>query len=158
MMKKLYILIAAVAVALTMGSCGGNVLYDSTDKVDESGWLPTDTVAFSVEVDDTVQLYDFLIEVRNSTTYAYSNLFLFVNTTFPDGSVAYDTLECPLADVAGQWYGKRVGRYVDSRYRLRSGSARFPMTGTYRFAITNGMRDSAIAGIRDVGLRIEYSK
>lgn len=158
MMKRLYTLIAAVVTALALASCGGNVYYDSSGKVDERGWLPTDSVAFDVEVDDTVQLYDFLVEVRNSTSYAYSNLFLFVNTTFPDGSVAYDTLECPLADVAGQWYGKRVGRYVDSRYRLRSGSARFPMTGTYRFAITNGMRDSAIVGIRDIGLRIEYSK
>ena len=79
-------------------------------------------------------------------------------TTFPDGSVAYDTLECPLADPAGRWYGKRVGRYVDSRYRLRGTSARFPMEGLYRFEVVNGMRDSAIAGLKDISLRIEYAK
>ena len=31
------------------------------------------------------------------------------------------------------------------------------MEGNYRFAVTNGMRDSAIAGLKDISLRIEYS-
>ena len=84
--------------------------------------------------------------------------FLFINTTFPDGSVAHDTLECPLADPEGRWLGKHTGRYVDARYRLRGGSARFPMTGRYHFAIANGMRDSAISGLKDIGLRVEYSR
>ena len=66
-------------------------------------------------------------------------------------------MECPLADPEGRWLGKRTGRYVDARYRLRGGSARFPLMGHYRFAVTNGMRDSAISGIKDIGLRVEYS-
>ena len=32
-----------------------------------------------------------------------------------------------------------------------------PLEGTYRFSVTNGMRDSAITGLKDIGLRIEYS-
>jgi gliding motility-associated lipoprotein GldH len=143
--------------AMALAACDGSVYYDESRSVDEHGWLPQDTLIFDVEVDDTVHLFNFLVEVRNSVEYPYSNTFLFINTTFPDNSVAYDTLECPLADPEGKWLGKRTGRYVDARYRLRGGSARFPMTGHYRFAVTNGMRDSAISGIKDVGLRVEYS-
>ena len=143
------------AIALT--ACDGSVYYDESRSVDEHGWLPQDTLTFDVEVDDTVHLFNFLVEVRNSVEYPYSNTFLFIGTTFPDGSVAHDTLECPLADPTGKWLGKRTGRYVDARYRLRGGSARFPMTGHYRFAVTNAMRDSAISGIKDIGLRVEYS-
>ena len=87
------------------------------------------------------------------STFIY---FLFINTTFPDGSVAYDTMEYPLADPAGKWYGKRTGRYVDTRYYFRR-NARFPMAGIYHFAITNGMRDSAICGLKNIGFRVEYS-
>lgn len=141
-----------------MASCGGGVFYSESQSVNEYGWMPDDSLSFKVEVDDTTQLYDFMVEVRNSITYPYSNLFLFVNTDFPDGSVARDTLECPLADQEGKWYGKRSGRFVDSRYRLRASSMRFPMTGQYCFSVSNGMRDSAIAGIKDISLRIEYSK
>lgn len=154
-MKKIVILLTA---ALLLSACDGNVYYDQSQAVDEYGWQPADKVAFDVNVDDTIHLFNFLIAVRNSITYPYSNTFLFINTTFPDGSVAYDTLECPLADPSGRWYGKRTGRYVDSRYRLRGGSARFPMKGTYHFEVANGMRDSAIAGLKDIGLRIEYCK
>ena len=142
---------------MALAACDGSVYYDESRSVNEHGWLPQDTLTFDVDVDDTVHLFNFLVEVRNSVEYPYSNTFLFINTTFPDGSVAYDTMECPLADPEGRWLGKRTGRYVDARYRLRGGSARFPMTGRYRFAVTNGMRDSAISGIKDIGLCVEYS-
>lgn len=152
-MKRIIILLTA---ALLLSACDGSVYYDQSQAVDEYGWQQSDRLTFDVEVDDTTHLFNFLIGVRNSITYPYSNTFLFINTTFPDGSIAHDTLECPLADPSGRWYGKRTGRYVDSRYRLRGGSARFPMAGTYRFEVVNGMRDSAIAGIKDISLRIEY--
>ena len=140
-----------------MASCDNTVFYDESRAVDEHGWMPADSVAFDVSVSDTQSTFNFLVEVRNSISYPYSNTFFFLHTTFPDGSVSQDTLEFPLADPTGRWLGKRTGRYVDTRFYFRR-NARFPMEGTYRFAITNGMRDSAIAGLRDVGFRIEYNK
>ena len=125
--------------------------------MDEHGWAPADSVAFDVPVSDTLSTFNFLVEVRNSVSYPYSNTFFFLRTTFPDGSMSQDTLEFPLADPTGRWLGKRTGRYVDTRFYFRR-NARFPMEGTYRFSITNGMRDSAITGLRDVGFRIEYNK
>ncbi len=68
--------------------------------------------------------------------------------------MAYDTLECPLADVEGHWYGRRTGRYVDSRFVFRR-HVIFPRTGLYRFEILHGMRDTNVAGLKSVGLRIE---
>ena len=138
-------------------ACDGSVFYDRQQAVDEHGWLPTESVDFEVEAIDTTTLYGFLLEVRNSVSYPYANTFFFLTTTFPDGSVARDTLEFPLADASGRWLGKRTGRYVDTRYYFRR-NARFPMVGSYRFAVSNGMRDSAIAGIKDIGFRIEYEK
>ena len=31
------------------------------------------------------------------------------------------------------------------------------MQGNYHFAVTNGMRDSAIVGLSHIGFRVEYS-
>ena len=157
-MRKICTYIACILAAMAMAACDGSVYYDESRSVDEHGWAPQDSVCFDVEADDTTHLFNFFVEVRNSVTYPYSNTFLFINTTFPDGSVAHDTLECPLADPEGRWLGKRIGRYVDARYRLRGGSARFPMMGHYHFAVANGMRDSAISGLKDIGLRVEYSR
>lgn len=146
-----------IIMALLLVSCDGSVFYAEHQAVDEHGWNPADSVGFDVAVDDTNLIFDFMMEVRNSIEYPYSNTFFFMTTTFPDGSIAHDTMEYPLADANGAWLGKRTGRYVDTRFCFRR-NARFPMEGTYRFAITNGMRDSAITGLKDVGLRIEYSK
>ncbi len=153
-MKRILLLLPLAALLMT--SCDSSVYYDRTQAVDEHGWLPTNCVDFDVDAPDTTTVFNFLFEVRNSINYPYANTFLFVQTTFPDGSVAHDTLEVPLADVNGHWLGKRTGRYVDvRRYFFRN--ARFPMEGHYRFSVGNGMRDSAIAGLKDIGLRIEYS-
>lgn len=154
-MKRLWIL-AVVLLPLMLAACDGSVYYDEGRSVDEHGWLPSDSVYFDVNVDDTNRIFNFLFEVRNSVSYPYSNTFLFIRTTFPDGSYAQDTMEYPLADASGKWFGRRTGRYIDTRYYFRR-NARFPMEGTYHFAVTNGMRDSAVAGLKDISLRIEYS-
>lgn len=156
-MRRMLILAIAL-LPLALASCDSNVYFDESRTVDEHGWLPADSVCFDVQIDDTSQMYNCLVEVRNSISYPYSNTFLFIGTTFPDGSVALDTLECTLADNEGRWLGKHTGRYVDTRFRLRRGTFRFPMAGTYHFAIANGMRDSAVCGLHDIGLRLEYAK
>ena len=156
-MKRCFVLCFAAMLTLLCIGCNSKVFYAEYADVDEQGWALADSVVFDVEVTDTNRVYDFLLEVRNNISYPYSNAFFFINTTFPDGSVAHDTLECPLADLSGQWYGKRAGRYVDSRYYFRK-NARFPLSGNYRFAITHGLRDSSVVGLCDIGFRIEYSK
>ncbi|MBR1784217.1 MAG: gliding motility lipoprotein GldH [Bacteroidales bacterium] len=156
MMARRTAQLLALVAALCMASCDGGVFYDRQADIDEHGWLPGDGVDFVVDVDDTNQVYNFLIGVRNTISYPYSNTFFFLHTTFPDGTWSADTLEFPLFDPAGRPLGRRTGRYVDARYYFRR-NARFPMEGRYTFSLANGMRDSAITGLRNVGLRIEYS-
>ncbi len=152
---------------LLLASCDGTVYYSEYADINEGGWKVSDSACFDVHVDDTTHFFDLLVEVRNNEEYPYSNLFLFVNTTFPDGSVSCDTMELPLADPSGVWLGKHSGRYVDSRYRLRGQPVRFPMMGSYHFAIAHGMRGESdgkdigaevVKDIAHVGFLVEYSK
>lgn len=151
-MKKLLILIP-FALALLAG-CNKNVFYAEEQDVDERGWNMTDGRLFPVTVTDSIGVYNVFLDVRNSVNFDKANTFFFITTTFPDGSKAYDTLECPLADVEGHWYGKRTGRYVDNRYYFRK-HVIFPTTGTYYFNVTHGMRDTNVVGLNSVGMRIE---
>ena len=154
-MKRRYTIVALLPLLLVMlQGCDKHVYFTDERDVDETGWNMADAAVFDVDVDDTLQVFDFYIDVRNSVHFPKANVFFFINTTFPDGSVAYDTLECPLADVEGHWYGRRTGRYVDSRYVFRR-HVIFPRTGLYRFEILHGMRDTNVVGMKSVGLRIE---
>ena len=154
-MKRRFTIVALLPLLLVMlQGCDKHVYFTDEHDVDETGWNMADAAVFDVDVDDTLQVFDFYIDVRNNVHFPKANVFFFINTTFPDGSVAYDTLECPLADVEGHWYGRRTGRYVDSRYVFRR-HVIFPRTGLYRFEILHGMRDTNVVGMKSVGLRIE---
>lgn len=154
-MKRQYRTFALLPLLfLLLQGCDKQVYFTDERDVDETGWNMADAAVFDVDVDDTLQVFDFFIDVRNSVHFQKANVFFFINTTFPDGSVAYDTLECPLADVEGHWYGRRTGRYVDSRFVFRR-HVIFPRTGNYHFEVAHGMRDTCVVGLKSVGLRIE---
>lgn len=150
------IIMPACMIMLAITACDNKVFYAESESVETKGWQMTDTIYFNVEVADTTKLYNCYIDLRNTTDYLYSNTFFFINTTFPDGGVAYDTLECPLTDYDGQWLGKRTGELIDNRFFFRN-AVIFPMSGVYRFAITHGMRDTSVVGMKSVGFRIEYA-
>lgn len=155
-MNRLHIsgILSIVLLALLAQGCDRKVYYAAERDVDERGWHMNDAVVFDIPVDDTLDVYNFFFDLRNSVAYDKANAFFFINTTFPDGTIAYDTLECPLADLQGQWYGRRTGRYVDNRYYFRKHII-FPRAGIYSVAVSHGMRDTSVIGLKSVGLRIE---
>ncbi len=141
---------------LCLVGCDKKVFFTDSSRVNEQGWNMNDHLTFDVTVKDTTRLYSFFVDLRLTTDYPYANTFFFINTKFPDGGVAADTVECPVAYPDGQWMGKRSGGYIDNRYSFRKNMI-FPATGTYTFSLSHGMRDTNIIGIKNVGLRIEYA-
>jgi len=150
-------LILFAAVVTVMCGCSPGTVYDKHQSIDKEGWGLDQEVRFYMDIDDTLVPYDFYIDVRNTKDYAYSNLFLFVTTTFPDKVIRRDTLECPLADQYGRWYGRQTSRHVDGRYLLHN-HVIFPLKGTYTFQVTQAMRDTVLNGIKDIGLHVEKVK
>ena len=142
------------SLALLLLTACNNAFYDEHSSIDKEGWNIDEDLRFNVEITDTVTPYDFFIDVRNDKNYAYSNLFLFITTTFPDNVVRRDTLECPLADPFGKWYGHQTNHNVDGRYQLHS-RVIFPLKGTYTFQVNHAMRDTVLCGIRNIGLHVE---
>lgn len=153
-MKKHILRLTCIATLLMLSSCNPDLFYSDDHDVNAKGWNLYNPERFEIEITDTAQFYNFFVDLRLSDNYPYSNLFLFITTTFPDGSIARDTVECPVADAQGQWYGKHSGTIVDCRYPLCR-KVRFPNSGTYHFDIVHGMRDADLEGVRNIGLRLE---
>jgi gliding motility-associated lipoprotein GldH len=141
------------AMLFFITACGSNVLFDNNKSINENVWKSDQIIRFDVELEDTVSICKFYLNVRHSTGYRYANLFLFINTTFPDGREARDTVECILADPSGKWLGKGISNIRDNQVLLRRG-IRFPQQGTYIFELEQAMRETELEGIMDVGLRI----
>jgi gliding motility-associated lipoprotein GldH len=142
---------------LFFSSCNDNRIFEENKEIPESGWDSSNAVSFSVDIKDPATPANFYINVRNADGYPYSNLFLFVRTKFPDGKQSNDTLECMLADENGKWIGKGIGDIYDNRIPFKR-NVRFPLPGTYIFEIRQGMRNSSVPLIMDIGLRIEKAE
>jgi gliding motility-associated lipoprotein GldH len=135
-------------------SCEDNRFFEEYVSIPNSTWNASEQAQFEVNILDTTAQYDFYINIRNTASYPYSNLFLFINTFFPDGRASRDTVEIFLADKEGKWLGEGSGNIYDNRVLFKR-NVIFPLSGTYRFEVEQAMRQESLPEIMDVGLRIE---
>lgn len=145
-----------VLLMLIFTSCHKGTVYHQNEDINDAAWDMKDIKQFTFENTDSLQPYNFYIIVRNSTLYSYSNLFLFMNTTFPDGMMFSDTVECVLATSEGKWTGKGIGSIKENIFTIRK-NTRLPQKGIYQFEIQQGMRHEILEGIHDIGFKIVKS-
>lgn len=145
------------ALVFFISSCDQKRVFEKNTPISEGIWNMDEKPSFEIDVKDTISSHSFYINLRNSGAYPYSNIFVFVETLFPDSSKARDTVECFLADNAGKWLGKGSGDIWDNQILFKKGVV-FPRSGQYKFILQHGMRTDELKEIMDVGLRIEKEK
>ncbi len=138
-------------------SCDSSKIFEENIEIPAEKWNRNYSAEFIVDINDTNSLQNIYINVRNKSEYQFSNLFLFVNSTAPDGSMIRDTIEYILADNKGKWLGSGLGSVWFNQFPFKS-QIKFPMTGQYIFNIEQGMRMEELNSIVDIGLRIEKDK
>jgi len=136
-------------------SCDQNRYFEQNNEIQKEEWAFGDPQKFEVKIEDTNSLFNFYLNVRNTTDYPFANLYLFVETIFPDSLMARDTIELQLANRNGEWLGSGNGKFKYNQFILRKGM-RFVQKGSYSFTVEQGMRADLLEGISDVGIRLEY--
>jgi len=150
-----YLFSALLAVSfLFTTSCNNNVIHSESVHLKNSEWKASDTLFYSFDTKDTLSLFDFYFEIRNTTDYDMQNLFLFITAYYPGDTYSRDTAECILAAPDGKWYGKGMGKHKDNRFLFRKG-VQFRKPGNYIIAVNQAMRKEKLNGISDVGILIQ---
>lgn len=141
--------------SIIISSCGDkNVVYDESIIIPNAEWDNKEFPYFDININDTLTIYDFYLNIRHLENYRYSNFYMFLHTTFPNGNQTHDTIECIFAYPDGRWIGNGSGSMRDLKILLNN-NLRFPIKGNYHFEIEQAMREPVLEGITDVGLRIE---
>lgn len=135
-------------------SCDHNQVYERNIEINNLAWHKDSVIRFQVDIKDTINPHNIYVNVRNSSRYQMQNLFLFINTSSPNGFVLKDTFECHLADERGKWVGNGWGDIYDNQFIYKR-NIRFPVTGIYTFEYVQAMRIEKLEQISDIGLRIE---
>jgi len=146
-----------ITLLCAMTGCESNIVFQDAATLAESSWYKKDIVSFEYDAQDTTELYNVIIDIRNEADYPYKNFWLFVHSTSPQGIDYSDTLECVLADNFGRWIGKSSGSLYALPVLFLS-NTRFPQKGIYHFDLIQGMRSDTLKGIHEIGIRIEKAE
>lgn len=148
---RFFVLVFAAAGII---SCDQAQVFDKYSAIPDAQWHKDSLVVFTVPVTDTLQNHNLLVNVRNETTYNYSNLWLFVEIVQPDGETMKDTFQMVLAEPSGKWLGEGIGKLKTQQAIFRR-NVYFPVSGEYTVKIQHGMREETLRGIHDVGFSVE---
>jgi len=148
MKRLIYILLP-----LVLFGCNSNNIYTGSERVDVDGWRMDSTYSFQFEIEDTTKAYTVQFLVRNTPTYRYQNLWLFITKVEPNFASKCDTAQLFLADDFGNWVGNGIGSIYSAEYVYQD-SVYFHQKGTYQYMIRHGMRTDSLEGIHDIGLSV----
>ena len=152
--RKINLFILLFVAFQGLQSCDSKRFYEENIRIEKGIWNSKEKARFIVAIYDIQRPYTFYINLRNSTDYPYSNLFLFLKTIFPDGKTALDTIECQLAEYDGKWRGSGISSVKFNHFLFQKG-IKFPQKGKYIFEVEQAMRIPDLPGISDVGIRLE---
>ncbi|MCM1020688.1 MAG: gliding motility lipoprotein GldH [Muribaculum sp.] len=104
----LYWSVASV-IAVMLSACTGNPKYSEFSRISEEGWAYGDTFAMTFDAIDSIQHGTLCVALKHNNDYSFANLWLELVIPMADGSELIDTVNIPMADSYGRWYGGGFG-------------------------------------------------
>ena len=144
-----------LAISLLIGgiclltSCRHDIVYSDFVAIPSGEWDENQLPEFAFNIADREAAYDILLYVRHTERYPYQNMWLFVQ----DNRQHSDTIEFYLADDRGRWLGDKHHGFIEMPVLYES-NYHFPDTGKYCISVQQGMRDSVLRGVMDIGVEI----
>lgn len=153
MKNNIYSLVSIVLLVFISGCTKNSTIYSKYYYFEKEEWASKDTAKFQVDIIDTTSFTDINIKIRHGELYPYSNLYLFLTTTYPNQSQKTDTIECILANNKGEWYGSGLGDMYDITLPIKK-NIRFSKSGVYKFYFVQAMRQDPLPNISEFGFEI----
>ena len=158
--KPLFWIIIFAAVAF---SCQQNKSFDRYMSI-SNGWDKQEIVSYEFVAPDSLNPYNLFVNLRTTTDYKFSNIFLVVELNYPYGKVTKDTLEFLMAKPSGELLGTGFSSVKEHKLWLKGydGSFVFSEQGSYKIHIQQAMRlrgsakgITTLDGVIDVGFSVE---
>ncbi|MCB0383195.1 MAG: gliding motility lipoprotein GldH [Psychroserpens sp.] len=150
-------------MVLIVVSCDSNRVFDQYKSIPNQ-WHKDSIVSFKVSPPDTINNYNLFVNLRNTSAYKYSNLYLVIELNYPNGKTLKDTLEYRMAAPDGTFLGSGFSDIKENKlwYKGYDQPFVFDESGEYQINVQQAMRKNGevngvlnLEGITDVGFRIE---
>ena len=157
---KLRYSILSFVLILSVISCDNSFVYDKYEQVNGK-WNAKQPFIFEYEVTDTINPYNYFINLRVNKDFPFNNLFLIVETEFPNKQISIDTIQYQMASPDGKILGKGFSDTKESKLWFRENTA-FSELGVHKFKVSQAVRElgkvegvQELDGVTEVGFRIE---
>lgn len=149
------LLVGLMVVILLATGCQKGSAYHQSFVLPASGWNMNKKLVFSDTLPaNTPDSLHRQLTLRNNNTYPYQNVWIYVKT-FTSDSVFIDSINWQLAKQDGSWLGKGWGSLYANTYDLPDlVFSQKDSTKWFRMELMQGLRDSLLTGISDIGLRL----
>ena len=154
-MKKVFVAYVLIFSVVTMISCGDAGLYEKNKPISGHNWGANQPVRDSFRIDDTSSSYHLYVIFRHTDAYKYNNIWMGVEMKGPEGFQQSDKFDFNLGNDAQGWEGTGMNDIWEVRKRITVLPYRFHHIGTYRYSISQIMRDDPLKHVMSVGLRVE---
>lgn len=138
-------------------ACQENYYFEETIELPINGWSVDDPISFEFNIVDSLDKFDLFLDVDHHTDYNYQNLYIKIDTEYPDKKLLSDTLSFDLANSFGNWNGKCSGESCNLRVFLAQ-QIRFRQVGDYKISISQHSRDIIVSHIDKLSIRLKQIK
>lgn len=129
-------------------------IVDQNLEIAGRNWSYTEKVQVPVTIEDADIPYNLYVNLRHTSNYKYSNIFLLIHITSPDGKRTTERKEFRLALPDGEWIGSGSGNMYSYQMPFKE-NYRFNLKGKHVIEIEQNMRDNPLDHISDAGVRVE---
>ena len=151
---KRFGLFSFILTVFLFHSCTVIPVMDEWKDFKGNAWDRKNKVRFVFNIHDTDYYYNLSMNVRVTNDYKYSNLWVNISTTGPEGVKNTEKLMFSLADHRGNWTGHNLGHIIS--FRLPAIKDRvFTKKGKYTFELEQCMRDTVLKEMVSAGILLE---
>ncbi len=159
-MRKNWYLCVLFSYVLLIG-CQNNQVFNQSHALRKDGWHKDSIASFKIPVLDSLKKYNVFFNIRNSNTYAFSNLYIIAQLNYPNGKQKVDTLQYLMAKPNGEWLGIGATSIKESKLWYLN-QFQFKENGVYTITVQQAMRTNGsskgivnLEGITDIGIEIQ---
>lgn len=152
---RLYRVLAAVIVGLSLASCRPKTVFFEYKHTSTLGWENEDTLTFCIPAMKEAGFYNATLGLRTTRKYPFEKISILLNQEIlPDGRNLRDTIDCRLVSKDGVVEGQGITTY---QYEFDLPEINVRKGDSITIKLSHIMRSELVQGIADVGIRIAHN-
>jgi gliding motility-associated lipoprotein GldH len=141
--------------AVMLVSCNDQqAIIDTNIELDKFNWSYSEKVKIPFTIEQVEKSYNLFLNLRHTSDYRYSNIFLLIQIIDPNGKKTTERKEFKLALPDGEWLGSGSGNLYSYQILFKE-NFKFTLKGKYTIELEQNMRDNPLDYITDAGIRVE---